>query len=265
MKIPGTTLVGLLIIIILLFSSNPVCAKTVYLFGKIGDFPVGAELERDEGKLSGWYFYQSRVRRIRLEGKIDRDGLLHMEELTGSKKTGVFEGSVKKGRWTGTWRKAPGAAPLAFSFEENLNNLKDLRGDYDCEARERVARHRYTYEWNLKITVADGVVKRLDSVQGAHGDNKDDQTCSIDLKELKQVDSGAGILLEARDSGPDGQGGRCTVRIVGNDDVLWVRFGDSSEEGNDCRSAGSTMFCSPRAFWNDIILDRRTKKCKALK
>jgi hypothetical protein len=247
-----------------------VSAETVYLFGKIGDFSVAAALEQDEGKLSGWYFYQSRARQIRLEGKIDRNGALRMDELTGSKNTGLFEGTVKKGRWTGTWRKAPGGASLPFSLEENHDKLNNLNGNYRCETSERVAKHNYTYRWNLKVGVVNGAVKKLDSVQGSYWDNKDEQTCSIDLKELKQVPSPTepGILLEvkeAKDRGSGEEGGRCTVRIVGNDDILWVRFGDSSEEGNDCRSAGPTMFCSPRAFWNDLVVDRRTQKCKALK
>ena len=270
MKAAEAILVGLLVFAAAVLSSHPVLAETVYLFGKIGDFPVGAALERDDGKVSGWYFYQSRARLIRLEGKLGGDGSLRMDELEGSKKTGIFEGTVTQGHWTGTWRKAPGAVPLPFSLEENHRKPGDLNGNYRCEASERVAKYKYTYRWNLKLGVANGAVKKFDSTQGSYGDNKDEQTCSIDLEDLKQLPLSAelGILLEAgeaKDSGSTGEGGRCTVRIVGNGDILWVRFGDSLEDGNDCRSAGSGMLCSPRAFWNDLVLDRRTQKCKAIK
>jgi len=258
-------LTGLMIAATLFFWCGPAGAETVYLFGKIGDFPVAALLDREEGMVSGWYFYQSRAKLIRLEGKIDRSGAFRMDELIDGKKTGAFEGTVREGRWAGMWRKAPGAPPLAFSLEENRDKLTGLKGEYRCEASERVARHGYTYRWNLRLGLAGGKVKRLESVQGSYGDDKDEQTCSIDLTDLKQAATGTGILLSHKDNSPAEEGGRCTVRIVGGGNLLWVRFGDSSEEGNDCRSAGPNMLCSPRAFWNDIILDRRTQKCRALK
>jgi hypothetical protein len=58
---------------------------------------------------------------------------------------------------------------------------------------------------------------------------------------------------------------RTAVQSLMEEDTLWIRFGDSSEEANDCRGVASTMFCSPRTFWNDVILDRRTQKCRALR
>ena len=265
MKIPKTAFVASLIVFILLSSSGPLLAETLYLFGRIGDFPVAAALERDDERLSGWYFYQSRAKLIRLDGRIDRGGVFRMDELTDGKKTGIFEGIAKEGRWAGMWRKTPGTASLSFSLEEARDRLTGLKGEYRCETSERVARYRYTYRWSLRLGLADGAVKRLDSAQGSYGDDKDEQACSIDLTDLKQTATETGILLSHKDNGSGEEGGRCTVRIVGGGDLLWVRFGDSSEDGNDCRSAGSNMLCSPRAFWNDIILDRRTQKCKALK
>jgi hypothetical protein len=265
MRIIKTAVIPSVIVAILVLVSQPLLADTVYLFGKIGDFPIGASLERNEEALSGWYFYPSRAKQIRLEGTIDRNGSFRMEESADGKKTGIFEGSVKQGRWTGTWRKTIGAAPLPFSFEENRGQLKNSTGNYDCTAKERDAEHHYTYRWQLKLAIADGVVKALDATQGAYGDDKDEQTCTIDLKDLKQVASEVGILLQAKNDDSEEEDKKCTVRIVGDTDILWIRFGDSSEEGNDCRGTGSTMFCSPRAFWNDTILDRRTQKCRALK
>jgi hypothetical protein len=259
------TAVQSLIVVLFLVMPQPLLADTLYLFGRIGDFSIGAFLERNEEALSGWYFYHSQARAIRLEGKIDRNGTFHMEETTGGKKTGVFEGNVKAGRWTGTWRKTAGAAPLPFRLEENHNQLKQVTGNYGCTSKERVAEHHYTYRWKLKLTIADGVVKHLEATQGAYGDDNDEQTCSIDLKDLKQVTSEVGILLKADADDSEADGKQCTVRIVGEEDTLWIRFGDSSEEGNDCRGVASTMFCSPRAFWNDVILDRRTQKCRALR
>ncbi|MGA2403002.1 MAG: hypothetical protein ABSG91_15065 [Syntrophobacteraceae bacterium] len=265
MRVSKTIFIELLIVAVSLFMSESLLADTVYLLGKIGDFSIGASLERNEEELAGWYFYHSRAKEIRLEGRIDLNGTFRMDEMTEGRKTGIFEGSVKQGRWTGIWRKTIAGAPLPFYLEENRNQLKNLRADYTCTVKERVAEHHYTYRWKLKLSVADGVVKELDSTQGAYGDDKDEQTCTIALSDLKQIASESGILLQAKDDNSGEEDKKCTVRIVGDTDILWIRFGDSSEEGNDCRSAGSNMFCSPRAFWNDIIVDRRTQKCRALK
>jgi hypothetical protein len=143
--------------------------------------------------------------------------------------------------------------------------LKNSSGAYDCTVEDRDADYHYSCRRRLKLVVAGGVVKELDASRGVIGDDLDEQTCNIDLTNLKQVASEAGILLKARDDTSEEEDTRCTVRIVGDKDIVWIRFGDSSEEGNDCRTHGATMFCSPRAFWNDMILDRRTRNCKALR
>ncbi|MEN6439520.1 MAG: hypothetical protein ABFD97_13180 [Syntrophobacter sp.] len=269
--LPRFPIVAIMAFIMLTCMPLPLLADTTYLFGKIGDFPIGAALEQNRGKLTGFYFYYSRARQIRLEGSINPDGTFRMEETTEGKKTGLFEGNVKQGRWSGTWSKAPGAAPLQFSLDENHDQLKNLTCSYDCTLKERDAAHRYTYQWRLKLAIAKGAVKELDSTQEAFGDDRDEQRCVIDLNDLKQVRSDLGIVLKAegddseKQEGEDKDEKECAVQILGNADILWIRFGDSSVEGNDCRGLGSSMFCSPRAFWNDIILDRRTQKCKALR
>ncbi|MBF0529562.1 MAG: hypothetical protein HQK55_09885 [Deltaproteobacteria bacterium] len=259
---PGLkTVILLLMVAVLLVMPRSLWADTTFLSGKIGEFPISVSLERNEEKLSGWYFYHSKAKEIRLDGSLDRQGAFRLEETAGDKKTGIFEGSVKEGRWTGTWRKTTGAAPLAFYLEENRNRLKNLKDNYNCTAKERDAKYHYTYIRKLKLAVADGVVKEFEAVQGAYGDDQDEQTCSIDLKDLKQVTSDVGILLQAKDDNAGNENKKCAIRIVGDPDILWIRFGDSSEEGNDCRGVDSVMFCSPR----DIILDRRTRKCQVLK
>ena len=51
---------------------------TVFLFGKIGNFPIIAWIDQKEGKLSGWYFYLSQGQEIMLEEKIEPDGTFQM-------------------------------------------------------------------------------------------------------------------------------------------------------------------------------------------
>jgi hypothetical protein len=49
----------------------------------------------------------------------------------------------------------------------------------------------------------------------------------------------------------------CTIRILAAGDFLFIRTGDTTEDGNECRAAADTMFCSPRSFWTDLIIDRK--------
>jgi hypothetical protein len=240
---------------------RPLLADTVYLFGKIGNFPIIAWVDREEGKLSGWYFYLSRGKEIRLEGKIEPDGTFQMDEGY-SEKTGIFEGKATQDRWTGTWRKEPGSAPLPLSLDVNRDQLKQLSGTFSCEAVERDV--DYTFRRKLKLSVAKGAVKAMDVRQTGTGKHGDEQGCLIDLTNLKQVPSETGILLKVIDE-ESGEEGECAIRIAGDADVLWIRFEDSSKGRDACRYGESRAFCSSRAFWNDILLDRRTQKCKAIR
>jgi len=42
--------------------------------------------------------------------------------------------------------------------------------------------------------------------------------------------STVGILLQARHGDSEEEARKCTVRILGDTDILWVRFGDSSKK-----------------------------------
>jgi len=57
----------------------------------------------------------------------------------------------------------------------------------------------------------------------------------------------------------------CSIRIFKAGDYLVLRTGDPSQKGDDCRGAGSEMFCSPRAFWLDLVVNRQTQLCRQVK
>jgi Tfp pilus assembly protein PilX len=56
----------------------------------------------------------------------------------------------------------------------------------------------------------------------------------------------------------------CTVRIIASGDYLYVQMGDTTDTNNDCRSAADTMYCSPRSFWTDMVVERKTQICKSV-
>jgi hypothetical protein len=269
----------------LLLACAPLFADTLYLSGRIGKLPVNAAIANEGGVLAGWYFYRGHGRQLHLRGKMAADGSFRMEESRplGDKVTGVFEGVAKAGRWTGTWTGTGGAtgtaaaAPLPLQLEENHDALGTLNAGYACALSERVPKYRVTNRWTLKLAIEHGVVRAFSADQGSYGDRQGDkrledddnqQSCSINLQDLRQVPSKTGILLQARDvEGEDrGEGGsKCSVRIVADKDTLRVGFGEPADSDNDCRRSGTTMFCSPRGDWSDMVIERDTKRCMTLK
>ena len=246
--------------------SAPGLADMIYLSGKIGELPVNARMTQKGEALDGWYFYRSRGQGIHLKGRIEKDGQFRMQEIdpATNKPTGLFEGKAAAGIWTGAWRKADGAPALPLQLRENHDQLKTMSGRFECNLSERDVKSHYIFRWRLKLAITGGVVKSLESTQSANGGDRGDQQCSIRLDDLTQVPTDVGILLKATDE-ENGDGSKCTVRIVADPDTLTISHGEWGDLQNDCRRSGTTMFCSTRGDWSDIVMERSTQKCKTIK
>jgi hypothetical protein len=72
------------------------------------------------------------------------------------------------------------------------------------------------------------------------------------------------LKAKDEDQPPTADSQRCTIRIVGDADALYVQFGDWTEQNNDCRFSGDRAFCSPRSWPADMIVNRRTKSCRTV-
>ena len=236
--------------------------EPLYLLGKIGDLPVAVTLEKKGEQLDGAYFYVAKAKQIRLHGALNADGVLHLDEAVNGVKTGLIDGTVKGKHWSGTWRKNADASPLPIELDESAKLLVGESADFRCATQDR--EKPYTYRTQTQLVLAQGKIKQFAAEQTVVGP-QDEQQCSLELDDLEVVPSGSGILLRAESEPPGASGGHCSVRIVGNDRLLWIRFGESSRDGDDCRSAADTMFCSARAMWSDVVLDRQTQKCKIVK
>lgn len=237
-------------------------AHPLYLSGTIGTAPVLLMVERNDDALSGWYLYLRQGKQIRLEGKVAADGAVTLDEFSGpqSKKTGRFDGRIASGTWTGTWRKPEQQATSLFRFGEASDALSGLSGRFVCATKKVDREFGYTYRHTLKLQVSRGAVKAFDVVRGATGSHGEDQACTIALGDLKQERSDAGILMRSNGSGA-ATGSRCTIRLIGAGDYLYVQMGDWTESGNDCRGDDGAMYCSPRSFWADMIVHRTTHAC----
>ncbi len=254
---------GVLAAAILLCSS--VAAQPIRLYGTVGPQPVFLDLSRNGDTVSGWYFYLKVGRQIRLDGKLDPNGFFQMEEHTASTntRTGSFSGRVRDGHWSGTWRSAKGTGARDVSFAEVRGRLTDVSGRFRCTARRRDTQFGYSTTQRLALALSKGRVKGLTMSRTGKSGDGDGQSCRIALKNLKQQPTPVGVLLRARaDRSTSEQ--HCTIRIYGAGDYLVVRTGDASQAGDDCRGAGRATFCSPRSFWADIVVNRRTQACKSV-
>ncbi len=260
MKLPAV----LVVVAALLFPAT-LSAHPLYLFGQIGKSNVMATLDRDGDALSGWYAYLDIGKELRLSGRIDATGGFQLDETVESKKTGRLQGKIDGGHWTGEWRKPDGGSPLPFTLNESRDTLAAVSGAFRCSSTRR-DRDGWTYEYSLQLDLAKGAVKALDA--GLSESSKQDgrQGCFYALGDFAKVPTDVGVLLKAKDEDDplteDSQ--RCTIRIVGDADHLFVQFGDLTQKNDDCRFSGTTAFCSPRSWMADVIVDRKTKRCRTV-
>jgi hypothetical protein len=254
-----------LIVTLLFILTSPMKAQRVYCFGHIGNERVAAWFDQEHDTLSGWYFRVSQPREVRVEGDMTRDGTVRLAESFDPRAKGMFTGKSAQGVWTGTWKRDSGSAELPFRFDEYHDPLSTLTCSYRCAYRRVDGEMGYVYRWNLVLSVAAGRVRALSIVESARNLQGEEHQCSISLDALRQVPSADGILLRlAEDDAPDDSIPSCGVRILATKDLLWLRFEDTPGAASDCRGTNSTMYCAPRAFWTDIIVDRKTGKCKAI-
>lgn len=255
----------LILLLVLAFSAR---AEKITLLGRVGDFPVAVTLNKNGDRLEGWYFYLSRAKQIRLEGTLTQDGRFHLDETPnpGSKViTGLFDGTVGKTNWSGNWKKNPDGPPLPLDLQSSTTDFANTSIRVQCTIQEPEDEAHVVLRSQLKLDLSAGEVSQFSVEQSASYKGKEENSCGIRLDDLEPMPSTSGLALRADNEDPDSKGGGCTVRLVGNERLLWIEFDDSSREGDDCRRTEEVMFCSARGAWRDLVLDRQTGKCKFLK
>ena len=246
---------------LLLAAAMPLRAATLYLSGTVGKAPVFVTVERSEGSIDGWYVYLRKGRQIRLEGHVDAGGALTLTEKDASTNaaTGAFEGRIDGERWTGSWHKPGIGMSLPFALAENREPIAE-NARFHCAARNADRESKYTFRNSLDLELRSGEVAKFALESSATATDGDEQACHLGNEDLERAASSGGLLLETGTERP-----RCTVRVMRAGAYLYVAVGDANEEGNDCRMLEDTAFCSPRAFWTDLVLDTKSGDCKPVK
>jgi hypothetical protein len=239
------------------FLAAPVLAEPLVFFGEIGTAPVFVWLDRDGDKLSGYYFYFSQGKTIRLDGAVGAAGF-SMDEFSfvNNDKTGSFTGKPGATAWSGVWR-SPAGHSLGFSLRPDRNTLSDLDGRLQCKASEVIGEFRYTQ--SLDMTAAKGRMRRF-SFSNAAKSQYDENNCAIAMDYLTQIASPSGLVLRAKGDDPSDTSEsalHCSLRLIGGGDNLVILV-------SGCQGAGQRMFCSSRGGWSDLIVNRKTKACKAV-
>jgi hypothetical protein len=248
-----------------LFAAAAAHAQPILLSGTIGKAPVFLDLDRTGDTVSGWYFYFKVGKQIRLGGKLDPNGLFDIQEYTAStnSRTGSFTGRIKNGHWTGTWTNAAKKKSYPVAFDEIRGTLKNADGRLACAVRSRDAFGTHTKQ-SIDLTLKGGRVKALTLALTEKMDGGEAQNCRLDLRDLKQVPAPAGITLRARGDRTGGEH-HCTVRLFAAGNYLVAQLGDPRQTNDDCRGAGDTQFCTPRAFWLGLAVNRKTQVCRQVK
>jgi hypothetical protein len=235
----------------------PALAQPLVFFGEIGTAPVFVSLDREGDKLSGYYFYLRQGKTIRLDGAVDRAGFALDEfSFVNNDKTGSFAGKTGAGAWSGTWR-SPDGRRLGFSLRPDRNRLADLDGRLQCKASEVIGEFRYTQ--SLDLSAAKGRMTRFSFSNRARS-RYDKNDCAIAMSDLKQTASPSGLVLRAKEDDPADTSAsalHCSLRLMGGGDDLVILV-------SGCQGAGQTMFCSSRGGWSDLVVDRKTRACKAI-
>ena len=241
--------------------SGPLPAATLYLSGTVGTAPVFVTVERSGDAIDGWYLYLKQGKQIRLVGKADAKGALSLTERDASTNatTGTFAGTIAGEHWSGTWQKPDSTATIPFSISENHDALADANGHFRCTAKKTDSEFHYTYRHSLDLALKHGEVGTLTLDRTATSTDGDEQACHLGKDDLGRAASTSGLLLTTGDDKP-----HCTVRVLRAGDYLYVATGDANEDGNDCRMLEDTAFCSPRAFWTDLIVNTKTGTCRSV-
>lgn len=240
-------------------------AEPIALYGTIGGKPVFLDLSHNGDTVSGWYFYLKAGKQQRLDGKLSPKGFFDIQEYTASdnSRSGSFRGRVRDGQWSGVWKNAAGKRAQPVAFAPIKGNLKDADGRYRCTARRKDTSIGFSLSHSLDLTLAKGRVKTLTLSRRVRSDGDPAQSCTLTVRDLKQVSAPVGIEMRARGDTPDGKQ-HCTLRIIGAGDYLLIRPGQASQAGDDCRAAGSSHFCTPDGFWSDLVVNRKTQSCKSV-
>lgn len=93
--------------------------ETVAFRGTLGDLPIRMSLTQHEGKIGGFYLYESRFVPIALDGTIQPSRRVRLADTEHPQRPEKFEGRISGSRFLGTWTSADGKKKQPFSLRQD--------------------------------------------------------------------------------------------------------------------------------------------------
>jgi hypothetical protein len=219
--------------------------------GTINDrYPIQMLLKRDSQDIKGYMFYESAAKYISLRGTVNPKDLATVNEMDEKGKiTGTYEGQLSKGSFIGTWSSPDKKKRMPFKLTAVLIEAAAFSGQYRCEIKEE------NFSQTLELKVGRGKVEKFTIISGL---GPHWHTCDLDLENLTQERGKPYILLL-----PDGKFQSESNKLYG-DQKERIRVKETQNTIAVQLFGSWRLACGLNAFIADVLINKKTGKCKAL-
>ncbi|MEK6698495.1 MAG: hypothetical protein AABZ10_05555 [Nitrospirota bacterium] len=216
-----------------------------------GRYPIQMLLKLEGKSFKGYMFYESTAKYIFLQGTVTPKGLATVKEVDemSKKVTGVFEGQLGEAGFSGTWSSPDGKKRVPFKLTAIPGTAAAFSGQYRCEIKEE------NFFQTVELKVDHGKVEKFTIISGL---GPHWHTCDLGLENLTQERGKPYILLL-----PDGRfqsesnklygDQRERIRVKETQNTIAVQFFGSWR-----------LACGLNALMADVLINKKTGKCKAL-
>lgn len=106
--------------------------------GKIGNkYDIIITLFADGGEVQGEYFYEAKGQALRLNGNVDNEGNIILQETLDGKRTGVINAKKVGDEINGVWKNPNNGKELDFSVKEVDINYNDVYFEKSIKAAKK--------------------------------------------------------------------------------------------------------------------------------
>lgn len=215
-----------------------------------GRYPIQMLLKREGKSIKGYMFYESAAAYISLQGTVAPEGVVTVQEVDEKGKiTGVFEGKLSEEGFSGTWSSPDRKKRMPFRLNAVSSEAAAFSVQYRCEIKEK----NFSQTLELKVDHGKVVNFTIMSGVGPHW-----HTCDLGLENLTQEPGRSYILLL-----PGGKFQAESKKLYG-DRKERIRVKET-QNTMVVQLFGSWRFaCGLNGFMEDVLISKKTGKCKAL-
>src|SRR3990172_7181370 len=256
-----------LLLVIVVTSLYAICASAVLLCdtnskgdcwddgteyaGTINDrYPIQMLLKRDGKDIKGDMFYESAAKYISLRGTVTQKDLATVNEMDEKGKiTGTYEGLLSEGGFSGTWSSPDKKKRMPFKLTAVPSEAAAFSGQYRCEIKEK------NFSQTLDLKMDHGKVENFTIISGL---GPHWHTCDLCLENLTQKLGKPYILLL-----PGGKFLSESNKLYG-DQKERIRVKETQNTIVVQLFGSWRLACGLNALMADVLINKKTGKCKAL-